>query len=310
MSDIPPKDALEQKPESKEEKRKTPEPKTDGPSADFAALIHAIKTEGRAYRREEQREDRGKKIREWITIGLIACTFVAVCWQVYEMILVYGPIRDQAVASGKQAVASEKAADATTRAADATTKAAEATVKAADAATKQSEIASKQAESSDKAALQAQRAWVGPRDARFETKPATGQKNKVIVEYQNTGREPALGFIFDANPFAMTLAEEANGDGSKKVLDYMQKCVNTPARILAGVVYPTTGFATANLSVPIDEKLTDDDVVAGKKMLIIQGCFAYQTGNLIRHSAFCYFYHSERTDVAHLNICTSGNYAD
>src|ERR1700680_3177278 len=62
-------------------------------------LIKTIESEGRAYRKEEQDEDRGKKRREWITIVLIALTFIAVCYQVYEMIKVYEPIREQAEAS-------------------------------------------------------------------------------------------------------------------------------------------------------------------------------------------------------------------
>jgi hypothetical protein len=62
-------------------------------------LIKTIESEGRAYRKEEQDEDRGKKRREWVTIALIALTFIAVCYQVYEMIKVYEPIREQAEAS-------------------------------------------------------------------------------------------------------------------------------------------------------------------------------------------------------------------
>src|SRR5262245_56475078 len=59
----------------------------------FAQLIAAIRGEGAAERAEEQREDRGKKFREWTTIILIALTFIAVCWQVHEMIKVYEPIK-------------------------------------------------------------------------------------------------------------------------------------------------------------------------------------------------------------------------
>ena len=69
------------------------EPKTV--SSDFAALIHTMQREGRAYRREEQREDRGKNIREWTTIVLITLTFIAICYQVHEMIKVYEPIKEQ-----------------------------------------------------------------------------------------------------------------------------------------------------------------------------------------------------------------------
>jgi hypothetical protein len=303
MPNIPSENAPEQKPTGDEKSGQTRDNKPNSPSSDFAALINAIKIEGAAYRREEQREDRGKKFREWITIGLLCATVIAIGWQVYEMIHVYGPIHDQAVAAGEQAAASDKAANAAIRAADATTK-------AADAAVKQSEIATKQAEASDRAAAQAQRAWVGPRDARLESKPILGQKNKVIIEYQNTGKEPAIGFVFGGFPFVITTEEDANGTAIQKMLANMKQCVETKAAMLAGVVFPTSGFTAGNLGTLIDEKLIDQDLLDSKKMLIIQGCFAYIASNVVRHSAFCYFFKADQTDIAHLNICQSGNYAD
>ena len=84
----------------------------DRPSADFAALIDTIIAEGRAYRREEQREDRGKKRRDWVTIVLIGLTFGAVCWQVHEMIKVYDPIKTQADAAKISADAAKVASEA------------------------------------------------------------------------------------------------------------------------------------------------------------------------------------------------------
>jgi hypothetical protein len=255
-----------------------------GSPIELSALIDAIKDEGRAYRKEEQREDRGKRFREWVTIGLITLT------KVYE------PIREQAEAA-------KVAADSTKRAADAATKQSE-------IATKQAEIAAKQADSSERAMLQAQRAWIGPIDARLETKPVAGQKNKFVVEYQNTGKEPALSFIFDAALLFFTSAEEADGTLNKKMAEYLQKCGNTPARGLAGAVFPTSGFSVSQLSIPIDETLIDEGVVTGTKAILVQGCFVYQTGNITRHSAFCYFYKTDKTDTAHLNVCLSGNYAD
>jgi hypothetical protein len=71
----------------------------NSPSTDIAALIHAIHSEGRANRREEIREDRGKKVRDWITILLIGATLYAVWRQVEEMRRVYGPITEQAKAA-------------------------------------------------------------------------------------------------------------------------------------------------------------------------------------------------------------------
>ncbi len=267
-----------------------------GASADFAALIDAIKKEGVAYRKEEQREDRGKTFREWVTIILIACTFGAVCWQVHEMIKVYGPIKLQADAAKLQADAAQKSAESASR--------------EADAAKTQAEAMTKQTETSAQAIIAAGRAWVGPRDARLESKPAVAQNNKAIVEYQNTGKEPAVGFVYATFPFAVTAAEDASGAAAKTMLENMQKCISTPPAMLAGVVFPTSGFNAGNLATLIDGTLIDQDVIDSKKMLIVQGCFAYQTDNITHHSAFCFFYKADQSDIAHLNICRSGNYAD
>ena len=177
MSDIPPKNPLQNEPGSSGDRKKRAEDNENwAPSADFAALIKTIKNQGRAYRREEQREDRGHARRERITIGLLFLTVIGIFWQIYEMIHVYGPIHEQAVASGKQATASEKAAEATTRAAAAATR---------------------QSENSDRAMIQAQRAWLGPRNATFSAEPKIGEFIDVTIEYQNTGREPALNFAYE-----------------------------------------------------------------------------------------------------------------
>ncbi len=266
------------------------------PSADFSALIDTIKKEGIAYRKEEQREDRGKKFREWTTIVLIAMTFGAVCWQVHEMIKVYGPIKLQADAAKVQANAAQKSAESASR--------------EADAAKAQAEAMTKQTETSAQAIVAAGRAWVGPRDARLESKPVAAKKNKAIVEYQNTGKEPAVGFVYTAFPFVVTAAEDTSGASAKTMLENMQKCINTQPAMLAGVVFPTSGFNAGNLTTSIDETLIDQDVVDGNKIIVMQGCFAYQTGNITHHSAFCFFYKADQTDIAHLNICRSGNYAD
>jgi hypothetical protein len=58
------------------------------------ALVDEIKT----FRREQAKVDRGKQRREWITIALLVCTTGLVVWQIWEMIKVYEPVREQATA--------------------------------------------------------------------------------------------------------------------------------------------------------------------------------------------------------------------
>jgi hypothetical protein len=77
------------------------------PSADFAALIDAINAQGQANRQEERAEDRGKKRREWLTIGLLLGTVALLRNQVEEMKKVYDPIKGQADAAVIQAEAAK-----------------------------------------------------------------------------------------------------------------------------------------------------------------------------------------------------------
>ena len=60
----------------------------------------------------EKREDRWESFREWATVALLVCTTVGVFWQVHEMMKVYGPIRDQAIANQQSAAAAKLAAEA------------------------------------------------------------------------------------------------------------------------------------------------------------------------------------------------------
>lgn len=64
------------------------------------------------FEKLEEREDRWQDFREWVTVALLVCTTVGVFWQVHEMMKVYGPIKDQAVANQQSAAASKMAAEA------------------------------------------------------------------------------------------------------------------------------------------------------------------------------------------------------
>lgn len=99
MTHIPPKNSLEKQFEGNPKKGESRQPNNHRPSADFTALIDAIKAEGSTYRREEKSEDSRKSFREWVTVVLLGFTLVAVCFQVNEMIKVYEPIKTQAEAA-------------------------------------------------------------------------------------------------------------------------------------------------------------------------------------------------------------------
>jgi hypothetical protein len=69
-------------------------------------------TESPGEKELEAREDRWQSFREWVTVALLVCTTVGVFSQLHEMIKVYGPIKDQAVANQESAAAAKAAAEA------------------------------------------------------------------------------------------------------------------------------------------------------------------------------------------------------
>lgn len=250
------------------------------PSADFAALIDAIKKEGIAYRKEERREDRGKKFREWITIGLIACTLVAIGWQVREMVRVYGPISDQAQASRDSAKANIEAAQAATR----------------------------QSENSDKALTESQRAWVGPSNAYSSGDPVAGHPYDVTLQYQNTGREPAIENSINMTAFTETVQRDQ--DATQKIIEFRNTCIDRWQPNGGNVVFPSIANTTYSSFKSIDATTIDADVANGTKTIFLTGCFVYKTLDGYHRSSFCYFFKKGITKPANWNICEIGNYAD
>jgi hypothetical protein len=292
----PIKDAADQENRRKQDEGEATKDDQSAPSADFVALINAIKDEGIAYRKEEQREDRGKRRREWITIILIAFTFAAICWQVHEMVKVYEPIRQQAEAAQKSADAAAQTADAAQSQAEAMTKQAESSVR--------------QAESAAQAIIGSQRAWVGPTNATFGSEPTIGKPIEITILYQNTGREPALSFVWNAAPYGATLTEDANGVVATKLSRSLEFCKNTNTWQGGSVAYPTVGFNTFNLNLKTADDFVDEEITKGDKFIFVEGCFLYRSFDRARHSYFCYFYKQGQTKIQNLNICAIGHYAD
>jgi phage pi2 protein 07 len=299
----PTKDASDQESRREQKEGKTTKNEQADPSANFTTLIKAIKDEGVAYRKEEQREDRGKKFREWVTIGVISVTFVAICWQVHEMIKVYEPIRLQAEAARLQAEAAQKSADAAARSA-------EAAKSQSETMTRQAETAAKQADTAAQAIIGSQRAWVGPTNASFASEPAIGKEIEILVQYQNTGREPALNFVANALPYTASLAEDADGTVTRKLSQDMESCKAIKTWQGGSVAYPSTGFTSYNFNLKTKDDLVDEAITKGEKIIFLQGCFVYRTFDVPRHSYFCFFYKQGQTKIQNLNICPIAHYAD
>lgn len=265
------KDSSEQEPASYEYERKGENDQADAIAAGFSALIDRIRYEGKANRGEERREDSGKAFREKITIGLIVATLIAIGWQVREMIRVYEPIREQAEASNKAA----------------------------------------------NAAAASQRAWVGPLSATVNSGIQKDKGITAIITYQNSGREPAASFYTAWAVKLYSLADWNNGAATKDIMTFSSECLkvtNLPPGLQ--VVYPNTGFGSYQISFDTEKQaeankiIVTDDIISGKSIVAVKGCFTYKSLKEFHHSAFCFYYLANMTVLPNLSICNVGNDAD
>ncbi len=178
------------------------------------------------------------------------------------------------------------------------------------ASTVQSEASKISAETARQTLIASQRAWLGPNDAKLDGTPVVGKKLNVFISFHNTGKEPARNVALMVDKNAVTPMEEPAGIFHWKNLIFLNKCLNLKEREAGQIIYPSTGFASVTFMSPLQEDIIDEDIVTGKKWLMIEGCFAYKTFGKTRHSAFCYFYKAGETQPDHLGVCFYGNYAD
>lgn len=174
----------------------------------------------------------------------------------------------------------------------------------------QADAAEIAAETARLSLIAASRAWVAPTDAKLNSAPVAGQDLGGAIVYQNMGREPARDGIHQIYTFAASQEEIATGAAVQTVSNNLTACLALPTHEFGEIVYPTTGFAAANVSFIVPKDNVDDELISGRKTLIVQGCFAYFTAEHVHHSGFCFYYNAPNSYPEHLNFCPSGNYAD
>ena len=266
-------------------------------SADFVALISTIREEGQANRNEESREDRGKSFRDYLTLFFVIATTIGVFYQAY----IFSSQLTEMKSSGEQ----------TAQLIENNAKLAIAASKQADAAEKQAVAMGEYASATRNSLVASQRAWVGPRNVRIDTAPILGQPLEAILEYQNTGHEPATETIKDVDIFTASDEEDKAGLAMSKVSDFISKCKIMWKPESATVVYPSTGLGVGyNATSTIDGALIDEDVIAGAKNIYLSGCFVYKTFEAIHRSWFCFYFKNGKTKPANWAICEAGNNAD
>jgi hypothetical protein len=187
----------------------------------------------------------------------------------------------------------------------------EANKQLAEAAGKQAQAAIDSAKTAQENMVASQRAWVGPRNAKSPTGPEMEKDLNIVVEYQNTGREPALDAIYDADVFVSSNVDDTSGELTKRIESFLSKCKIRWVPTQKGVVFPSGSTGSAyELNYTLSAGEIDQDVLDGKKSVIVDGCFVYKSAGGIHRSSFCYFFNSKKTKPSNWSICTVGNDAD
>jgi hypothetical protein len=155
-----------------------------------------------------------------------------------------------------------------------------------------------------------QRAWLGPQYARSERPPAPGKDFEVAVSYQNTGREPASDVVAEAAPFAVALDQATSATVDRRIKDAAEHCAALAPGAGTKVVYPGAAAAGDRTAIAVRRELIDWEFVYGVKILVVPGCYAYKSGGIGHHSAFCFFYQHGFSNPTSWPLCQAGNYAD
>ncbi|HEY3917493.1 MAG TPA: hypothetical protein VGL83_06855 [Stellaceae bacterium] len=179
------------------------------------------------------------------------------------------------------------------------------------AAADQAGAAKSAADAAKENLIASQRAWVGPTNASLSAEPEIGKPAEIIIPYQNTGREPALGFIYNVDAFLITPEDDLRGVAETRLSAYLATCKGTITWQGGAVVWPTSGNGAAyTLNFSSKDSFVDEAVKNGEKEIIVQGCFLYRTFGAPHHSYFCFFWKHGQTKIQNLNVCISGHDAD
>ena len=269
----------------------------------ITAVNRTLADQGGANRREERREDTGNKWLQALTLAFVIATTIGIFWQASIFNSQLNEMKNASSQTGQLVEANAKLAQAATDQAAAAAKQADATDKEAAAVDENAQI-------SHENMILAQRAWVGPNNAAFSAEPTVGKPVEIMVTYQNTGREPALNFLYFGDPFPATPADDSDGTVSRKVGEYLEACKANKEWKGGSVAYPSTGFSNYSLNTKTKDDFVDGAITKGDKLIFFQGCFLYRSFDIPRHNYFCFFYKQGQSKFQNLNICPGGHYAD
>jgi hypothetical protein len=159
-------------------------------------------------------------------------------------------------------------------------------------------------------ARKADRAWVGAATMRLSDKPAVGNELRFILDYQNSGRQPAQDVFYDMDSY--TFNKNMTSDIAARATRHISRCKSSPPSADRLTIFPGKGTFEAYR---VPKEFVTTTVTGGSDIIITDGCFVYRTLNKIHRTAFCFEYDAQiaRGDDGGkpvMNLCNHGHYAD
>jgi len=140
------------------------------------------------------------------------------------------------------------------------------------------------------AAQAANRAWIEPSNLYLTSALEKGLPITYQIRVTNSGREPALGVVWTVKAIGVPYTREGSGEYELPPND---TCSGIDPKAKDGLAL----FPASDIPSVIPFRIEDtpenrqliDDVLKGRKSLLLAGCFAYLTGGEVHSTSFSRF---------------------
>jgi hypothetical protein len=138
-------------------------------------------------------------------------------------------------------------------------------------------------EKTDKTLKAQQRAWLEPQGVTIISGLKAGEALSYQIKFTNVGKEPAINMVLQSEP--QYLEVPANNTMSGYFPGKNEWCKKVRPNSEGLVVWPS---APKSIVYSVNTQ-PDKDILEGRKFLLIEGCFGYETVGENRFSSFCFY---------------------
>lgn len=151
-------------------------------------------------------------------------------------------------------------------------------------------IAKQAADDANMATVEANRAWIAPRGLYIDYEHSSKRNIALLVEYENTGKEPALNLTFNQYIDDFAGGAPASNNQSAPAIKPNKTCIAPIKGHPPSFPIRQGGNEGMMLAMNSAGFLGNfPAMLAGDRTLYFEGCFSYVTFFTTHRSAFCYY---------------------